>query len=402
MSLIVEQLGPVTVVTLDRPERRNAVDRPTAEALREAFAAFEADETAQVAVLTGAGGHFCAGFDLKAFAAVGSADYDPEGEGPMGPTRRLPAKPVIAAVEGYAVAGGLELALWCDLRVASATAVFGVFCRRWGVPLVDGGTVRLPRIVGQGRALDMILTGRPVEPRKRSRSAWPTASCRKARRAPRRSGWPNAIARFPALCMRTDRASGARTMGPAARGGARRRGQSGRRTDPRGRPRRRRALRRRARPRRRFRRDLNEREGRYGSDLEAAQTLCGLYRPGPPQGVLVLLPVRLDHAVRADVPRYGAGAGRHRRGYRTGNSIGFNMTGGLLTLLFGLATLIPSLAVSVRRLHDVGKSGWYLLFIIVLLIGWIYLLYLYVQPGMSGPNEYGPDPKAAETGKVFT
>ncbi|HWT12623.1 MAG TPA: crotonase/enoyl-CoA hydratase family protein [Allosphingosinicella sp.] len=161
MSLIVERNGPVSTVVLNRPERRNAVDPATAEALRDAFDAFEADERAQVAVLTGAAAHFCAGFDLAALAADG-VDYDPRAPGPMGPTRRPPAKPVIAAVEGYAVAGGLELALWCDLRVASATAVFGVYCRRWGVPLVDGGTVRLPRIVGQGRALDMILTGRPV------------------------------------------------------------------------------------------------------------------------------------------------------------------------------------------------------------------------------------------------
>ena len=161
MSVIVEREGAVTKVLIDRPKRRNAVDPATAQQLREAFDAFEADEAASVAVLAGAGGHFCAGFDLKAVAGA-AGHYDPAGEGPMGPTRRLLSKPVIAAVEGYAVAGGLELALWCDLRVASETAVFGVFCRRWGVPLIDGGTVRLPRIVGQGRALDMILTGRPV------------------------------------------------------------------------------------------------------------------------------------------------------------------------------------------------------------------------------------------------
>jgi enoyl-CoA hydratase len=206
MSLLVERLGAVTVVTLDRPERRNAVDAPTAEALRGAFAAFEADQEAQVAVLTGAGGHFCAGFDLKAFAAVGS-DYDPEGEGPMGPTRRLPAKPVIAAVEGYAVAGGLELALWCDLRVASATAVFGVFCRRWGVPLVDGGTLRLPRIVGQGRALDMILTGRPVGADEALAFGLANRVVPEGQARAEAERLAGAIARFPALCLRTDRAS---------------------------------------------------------------------------------------------------------------------------------------------------------------------------------------------------
>ena len=161
ISVLVETEGPVTTVIIDRPERRNAVDPATAQALRDAFDAFEADEAAHVAVLTGAGGHFCAGFDLKAFAEAG-ADYDPLGPGPMGPTRRLLSKPVLAAVEGYAVAGGMELALWCDLRIASEGATFGIFCRRWGVPLIDGGTVRLPRIVGQGRALDLILTGRPV------------------------------------------------------------------------------------------------------------------------------------------------------------------------------------------------------------------------------------------------
>src|SRR5690606_1807227 len=159
MSLLVARDGPVTIITIDRPEKRNAVDPATAAALRETFAAFGADEDARVAILTGSEGHFCAGFDLH---AVGATRYDPDGPGPMGPTRMLLDKPVIAAVEGHAVAGGLELALWCDLRVAATSAVFGVFCRRWGVPLIDGGTVRLPRIVGQGRALDMILTGRPV------------------------------------------------------------------------------------------------------------------------------------------------------------------------------------------------------------------------------------------------
>lgn len=157
--------GPVCTITLARPARRNAVDRPMAEALRAAFDRFEADGTLRVAVLTGAGGHFCAGADLGALADPerrNEVDPDGGGSGPMGPTRRELAKPLLAAVEGYAVAGGLELALLADLRVVAADAVFGVFCRRWGVPLIDGGTVRLPRLVGMGRALDLILTGRPV------------------------------------------------------------------------------------------------------------------------------------------------------------------------------------------------------------------------------------------------
>jgi enoyl-CoA hydratase len=150
--------GPVTVVTIDRPDTRNAVDRRTAEALLAAFEAFDADDSQSVAVLQGAGGTFCSGADLKAM----DQRVEPSGPGPMGPTRLELSKPVIAAVEGYAVAGGLELAIWCDLRVAARDARFGVFCRRWGVPLIDGGTVRLPRLVGTGRALDLVLTGREV------------------------------------------------------------------------------------------------------------------------------------------------------------------------------------------------------------------------------------------------
>jgi enoyl-CoA hydratase len=162
MSVHVDRDGPVTIVTLDRPEARNAVDGPTAQALADAFRAFEADETSSVAILTGAGGHFCAGADLKAVGTETGNRVEPHGDGPMGPSRMRLTKPVIAAIEGYAVAGGLELALWADLRVASRKAVLGVFCRRWGVPLIDGGTVRLPRLIGQARALDLILTGRPV------------------------------------------------------------------------------------------------------------------------------------------------------------------------------------------------------------------------------------------------
>ncbi len=158
----VEHVERVTVVTINRPERRNAVDRATAAALADAFRAFDADDAHDVAVLTGAGATFCAGADLKAIGADEGNAVRAEGDGPMGPTRMLLSKPAIAAVEGFAVAGGLELALWCDMRVAARDAVFGVFCRRWGVPLVDGGTIRLPRLIGQSHALDLILTGRGV------------------------------------------------------------------------------------------------------------------------------------------------------------------------------------------------------------------------------------------------
>ncbi len=154
--------GPVRVVTIDRPDRRNAVDRATAAALVEAFTAFDGDPTTAVAVLTGAGGTFCAGADLKALASGSGNRVTETGDGPMGPTRLRLGKPVVAAIEGYAVAGGLELALWCDLRVAAGDAVLGVFCRRFGVPLVDLGTVRLPRLIGHSRAMDLILTGRAV------------------------------------------------------------------------------------------------------------------------------------------------------------------------------------------------------------------------------------------------
>ena len=164
MSVRIEKKDRVTTVILDRPEKRNAVDRPTATALAEAFRAFEADPDSAVAVLWGAGGHFCAGADLGALTDESRRNrISPEGDGPLGPTRLQLTKPVIAAVSGYCVAGGLELACWCDLRVAEESAVFGVFCRRFGVPLIDGGTVRLPRLIGASRAMDMILTGRPVD-----------------------------------------------------------------------------------------------------------------------------------------------------------------------------------------------------------------------------------------------
>jgi enoyl-CoA hydratase/carnithine racemase len=159
MSVRSEQRGPVTTIVLDRPDARNAVDRATAEALADAFRAFDLDDRADVAVLWGAGGTFCAGADLKAM----DNRVEPDGDAPMGPSRLQLSKPVIAAIAGHAVAGGLELACWCDLRVVEESAVLGVFCRRFGVPLIDGGTVRLPQIVGLGRALDLILTGRPVD-----------------------------------------------------------------------------------------------------------------------------------------------------------------------------------------------------------------------------------------------
>jgi enoyl-CoA hydratase len=162
MGVQVERNGPVTTIILSRPETRNAVDGPAARALADAFRAFDADRRASVAVLWGAGGTFCSGADLKAIGTPSGNRVEPDGDGPMGPTRMRLGKPVIAAISGYAVAGGLELALWCDLRIAESDAVLGVFCRRWGVPLVDGGTVRLPRLIGESRAMDLILTGRPV------------------------------------------------------------------------------------------------------------------------------------------------------------------------------------------------------------------------------------------------
>ena len=162
MTVHTERRGAVTLITIDRPNVRNAVDRPTAEALSAAFVAFDADADARVAVLTGAGGAFCSGADLTAFADGRGNRIAPDGDGPMGPTRMTLSKPVIAAIAGPAVAGGLELALWCDLRVADASATLGVLCRRWGVPLIDGGTVRLPRLIGLSHAMDLILTGRTV------------------------------------------------------------------------------------------------------------------------------------------------------------------------------------------------------------------------------------------------
>lgn len=207
MSVTVERSGAVTTVVLHRPEVRNAVDRPAAEALAEAFRAFDADDDAAVAVLWGAGGTFCAGADLHALAQGRGNRFEPDGDGPMGPTRLLLSKPVVAAVAGHAVAGGMELALWCDLRVVESDATFGVFCRRWGVPLVDGGTVRLPRIVGLGRALDLILTGRPVgaDEAQRIGLADRVVPAGQSRQAAEELAAQ--IAAFPQLCLRHDRLS---------------------------------------------------------------------------------------------------------------------------------------------------------------------------------------------------
>jgi enoyl-CoA hydratase len=162
MSITSTRVDEIAIVTIDRPERRNAVDPDTAEMLADAFRAFDRDDSLSVAILTGAEGNFCAGADLKAYASGAKRPLREDGDGPMGPTRMLLSKPVLAAVEGYAVAGGFELALWCDMRVVSATATFGIFCRRFGVPLIDLGTIRLPRLIGHGRAMDLILTGREV------------------------------------------------------------------------------------------------------------------------------------------------------------------------------------------------------------------------------------------------
>jgi enoyl-CoA hydratase len=165
MPIHYEPDESIAIITIDRPDVANAIDRPTAEALADAFRRFEADESLAVAVLTGANGKFCAGADLKAMRESGApraSRVEPDGDGPVGPTRMLLTKPVIAAVEGHAVAGGLELAAWCDLRVAAEDAVFGVYCRRWGIPLMDGGTIRLARLIGHSHALDLIITGRGV------------------------------------------------------------------------------------------------------------------------------------------------------------------------------------------------------------------------------------------------
>ena len=207
MTVHCERTSSLYVVTIDRPERRNAVDCDTAEVLADAFRNFDDDPDLRVAILTGANGTFCAGADLKAVSGGRGNKVREDGDGPMGPTRMMLSKPVIAAVEGFAVAGGLELALWCDLRVAAEDAVFGVYCRRWGVPLVDGGTIRLPRMIGHSHALDLILTGRGVSGDEAlhmglaNRIVAPGTTLDAARKL------AQDIARFPQQCMRGDRRS---------------------------------------------------------------------------------------------------------------------------------------------------------------------------------------------------
>ncbi|MEO5881686.1 MAG: crotonase/enoyl-CoA hydratase family protein [Caldimonas sp.] len=223
----IEREEHVWTVTIDRPEVRNAVDGPTARALVDAFRAFDADESSRVAILTGAGGHFCAGADLRAVARgtapdeLGAGndelslalDDDMDGDGPMGPSRLQLTKPVIAAVEGYAVAGGIELALWCDLRVAAASATFGVFCRRFGVPLIDGGTVRLPRLIGESRAMDLILTGRPVGAAEALDLGLANRVVAEGQALAGALVLARQIAAFPQQCLRNDRLSARRQHG---------------------------------------------------------------------------------------------------------------------------------------------------------------------------------------------
>ena len=210
MTVHFQSDGPVTTVTIDRPEVANAIDRPTAQALADAFRRFDADESASVAVLTGANETFCAGADLKAMRS-GEPErvtrVAPDGDGPVGPTRMLLSKPVIAAVEGHAVAGGLELAVWCDLRVASAQAVFGVYCRRWGIPLMDGGTVRLARLLGHSHALDLILTGRAVSGEEAARMGLANRLVRAGEALPSALALAHELATKPQAALRSDRLS---------------------------------------------------------------------------------------------------------------------------------------------------------------------------------------------------
>jgi enoyl-CoA hydratase len=203
----IERDGPVMTVLLHRPHRRNAVDGPTATALADAFREFDADASASVAVLHGVGGVFCSGADLKSAGTPEGNRLGDEGDGPMGPTRAQLNKPVIAAISGHAVAGGLELALWCDLRVADETAVFGVFCRRWGVPLIDGGSVRLPRLIGISRAMDMVLTGRAVDAQEALAMGLANRVVEPGQSLAAAQELAAALARFPQTCLRQDRLS---------------------------------------------------------------------------------------------------------------------------------------------------------------------------------------------------
>jgi enoyl-CoA hydratase len=204
----VEREGAITTVILNRPEVRNAVDNETAEAMADAFRAFDADPEQRVAVLWGSGGAFCAGADLKAIASgERKKRYRLDGDGPMGPSRLALSKPVIAAVAGHAVAGGLELAIWCDMRVVEEEATFGVYCRRWGVPLIDGGTVRLPRLIGQSHAMDLILTGRPVGAEEALRMGLANRVVPKGQSRVAAEALAEQLAQFPQMCMNLDRAS---------------------------------------------------------------------------------------------------------------------------------------------------------------------------------------------------
>lgn len=207
MAVLVEKEGPVMTIILSRPEVKNAVDREAAEGLADAFRRFEADAEARVAVLWGAGGTFCAGADLKAIASGSPNRLDPEGDAPLGPSRMLLDKPVLAAISGYAVAGGLELALLCDLRVVEEDAVLGVFCRRWGVPLIDGGTVRLPRLIGLSRALDLILTGRAVSASEALAMGLANRVVKVGTARSEAEALAREIAALPQICMRGDRRS---------------------------------------------------------------------------------------------------------------------------------------------------------------------------------------------------
>jgi enoyl-CoA hydratase len=207
VSVRYETEGRTAIVTIDRPERRNAVDRPTAEALADAFRKFDGDPELDVAILTGAGGCFCAGADLRAISEGKPNRIAPDGDGPMGPSRMLLGKPTIAAIEGWAVAGGLELALWCDLRVAAMDARFGVLCRRWGVPLIDGGTVRLPRMIGHSHALDLILTGREVFGEEAARMGLANRLCEPGQALETTKALAASLSAFPQTCMREDRLS---------------------------------------------------------------------------------------------------------------------------------------------------------------------------------------------------
>src|ERR1700742_3638905 len=209
----VERKGPVTTVIIDRPGARNAVNGPTADALFAAFDEFDADDTASVAVLWGDNGTFCAGADLKAFGTPKANAVHRTGPGPMGPSRMVLSKPVIAAVSGYAVAGGLELALWCDMRVAEEDAVFGVFCRRWGVPLIDGGTVRLPRLIGHSRAMDMILTGRAVAAEEALAIGLANRVVPKGQARQAAEELAAQLAALPQQCLRSDRLSALQQWG---------------------------------------------------------------------------------------------------------------------------------------------------------------------------------------------